>query len=111
MRLLEQVKRWVDQEAPDNESLAQTLDNLCYQLVGARTSSGKAEIEAAISHLLYVHPEPKPELLRPEGQISLEPDPGPLVPVGEDGEKWEPLLSAEEKQAAFLRLKLCLKPY
>lgn len=111
MRLLEQVKCWVKQEAPDNEAIAQTLDNLCYQLAGSTTQSGKAEIEAAISYLLDLHPEPKPEIVRPDAQLSSEPDAGPLFPVDEEGESWEPALSAEEKVEAFTNLKMCFKPH
>lgn len=110
MRLLDQVKSWVEQEGPDNEAIAQTLDNLCYQLAGSATQSGKAEIEAAIEHLLYVHPEPKPVIVRPETQMPISPDIRPLMDFSQEDEGWEPPLSAEEKMAVFSQLKRCFKP-
>jgi hypothetical protein len=111
MRILNQVKSWVDQEVPDSEAIVQTLDNLCYQLAGATTQDGKAEIEAAIGYLLEIHPEPKPDLVRPETQLIAQPDPSLLIPVTDFYQHMGQQLSPQEKRDEFLRLKQCLGPH
>tara|TARA_B100002003_G_C14143983_1_gene550036 strand:+ start:953 stop:1288 length:336 start_codon:yes stop_codon:yes gene_type:complete len=111
MPLLEQVKIWVEQESPDGEAIAQTLDNLCYRLAGSVTPSAIAEIDAAISFLVSVHPEPKPQLVRPDALITAEPDTGPLVTFRDDAAPWVPALSADEKMDVFTKLKLSFRPH
>ncbi len=108
MSLLDQVKSWVDQEVPGPESIAQTLDNLCYRLAGVQAPEPRADIEAAIEYLVGIHPEPKPEVVRPETQFTAEPDTSPLIPIqvdeGDEGSR----LSEEAKRKAFMALKSVL---
>ncbi len=98
MSTVQQAKEWLEAESPSTEEIRQAIENTCYLLAQPCSAERKADLNAVINLLVDRHPEPKPEIIRPETPSQGQIDCSPLLPADDNA---QPPISPQERRRLF----------